>query len=259
MNNPTKLALILLACSVLVYFGFDVSSVNQKRADDIRKKNLLVTGIENIKMAADARLNASQKAELQELTLIHQQATDDSSQIKSLKKIAGFWYEQKEFELAGYHEEEIAKKLKSPEAWSKAGMSYFEGIDQAHDEKRRLYCYQNAETAFQNAQSLEPSNPEHELYQALCYVKVPGENPMKGILMLRDLESKFPEYMPIQINLVKLAMQTNQLDRAKSRLVKILEKKRDLAEANCLMVEVLSKLGEQDKLSEYKKFCNLKI
>ena len=44
MNIPTKLALILLACSVLVYFGFDVSSVDQKRAEEIRKKNLLVTG-----------------------------------------------------------------------------------------------------------------------------------------------------------------------------------------------------------------------
>ena len=86
MNNPTKLALILLACSVLVYFGFDVSSVDQKRAEEIRKKNLLVTGIENIKMAADARLNASQKAELQELNLIHQQSTDDSSQIERKNK-----------------------------------------------------------------------------------------------------------------------------------------------------------------------------
>ena len=71
-------------------------------------------------MAADARLNASQKAELQELNLIHQQSTDDSSQIESLKKITGFWYSQKEFELAGYHAEEIAKKQKSSEAWSNA-------------------------------------------------------------------------------------------------------------------------------------------
>lgn len=255
IKAPVLLGIAFLGIWAAFYFGFDVSSVDHKRANEIRKQDLLITGIENIKMAADARLQEPQKAELKELMLSLQNSKSTPEKIESLKRISGFWFRSGEYELAGSSAEDIAKEQGTAEAWNDAGMNYFEGLNKLEDEKRRIFCFQSAEKAFQNAHSLDSKNPEHQLYQALCYVKVPGNEPMKGILMLRDLESKFPDYLPIQLNLVRLAIQTNQWDRAKSRLETILEKEKSNAEANCLMVEVLSQTNQLEKIEEFKKFC----
>lgn len=255
MSSPVKLALILLIISALVYFGLDVSAPDLKQAGAAREKNLSATGIENIQSGAIGRLSEVQKAEWKELNLNLEAAKTDTARVEVMKRMSGFWYEAREYDMSGNYAEQVAQLAPQVEAWSIAGLTYYEGIKQIEDPKRKLFCYQSAEKCFIKAHDMDPSNPLHELHQAMCYVALPGDQPMKGILMLRDLETKHPDYYPIQTQLVKLAIQTNQLDRAKGRLDKILEKRPDLVEANCLMVEVLSQLGQRDQIEKYKFYC----
>lgn len=68
----------------------------------------------------------------------------------------------------------------------------------------------------EQAISIKPDEPAYQIYQALAYVKLPGEEPMKGIKMLLNLEGKYPDYDPLQLQLVELGIQTDNLKKQKA-------------------------------------------
>ena len=80
-------------------------------------------------------------------------------------------------------------------------------------------------SAFEKAISLNPGNVDHKINKALCFVELPDEgNPMQGILQLRELNQKHPDNVNVMVQLARLALKTNQLERAKERLQQALEK-----------------------------------
>jgi cytochrome c-type biogenesis protein CcmH/NrfG len=83
----------------------------------------------------------------------------------------------------------------------------------------KAFCNQRAVQAFENAISLNPDNASHRLNLALTYTEMPPEdNPMKGILLLRELQEQYPENTQVLNALGRLAIQTGQYARAVERL-----------------------------------------
>ncbi|HEX5624925.1 MAG TPA: hypothetical protein VFX48_02830, partial [Saprospiraceae bacterium] len=95
----------------------------------------------------------------------------------------------------------------------------------------------------------------HQLYLAMAYVKLPGAEPMKGIKMMLDMEAKYKDYLPLQLQLAELGIQTGQFEKALARLQNVLNKEPELPRANCLMVEVLKQLGRTENLNSYQLLC----
>ncbi|MDQ3140794.1 MAG: hypothetical protein M3Q56_00950 [Bacteroidota bacterium] len=254
-NRPGLLAIVFIGALMLSFFGFDTSSSELKNSNRIRSKNLEITGIENLILSGKKKLDKVQKAELVELEEILNHADSETTKTETYKKLSGLWYRIGDFALAGAFAKKVAESEKSEEAWSIVGTTYLEGLNHDLDDKSKLFCRQGAEEAFINASSLNPNEPRHKLNQALCYVKMPGENPMQGIQMMLELEKHFPDYRPLQLTLTQLAIQTGQWEKAKKRLLRILEGEPENSDANCLMVEVLNGLSDQQGMEIYKKNC----
>ena len=84
--------------------------------------------------------------------------------------------------------------------------------------------------------SLE-SDIDNEVNLALTYVEVPLEdNPMKGILMLRELNENHPENVTVIMQLARLSLQTGQFDKAVERLEKVIELRPSSANAYCCLL-----------------------
>jgi Tfp pilus assembly protein PilF len=79
---------------------------------------------------------------------------------------------------------------------------------------------------------------------------------MKGILMLRDLNTKYPQNVSVIVQLARLAISTGQWERAEQRLKEALELDSQNRQATCLMVEVLNEKGESSLAQSYADKCN---
>ncbi|MDZ7877772.1 MAG: tetratricopeptide repeat protein [Saprospiraceae bacterium] len=200
---------------------------------------------------ATTALTAAQRAVIEPLT---QKLTAESTP-SVLKPLSAAWHNAEHDEVAALYAQRIAEAEKTDEAWSIAGANFYLALQKATDPNLRDFCSKRAAEAFQNAASLNPTKLEHRLNLALCFVEnPPADNPMKGILQLRELDSQNPENTVVNFQLARLAIKTGQFDRAITRLEKIVAKEPKNQRFICLLADAYA--GKSDpKAGEWAAKC----
>lgn len=254
--SPLKLLVLIGSLLVLSYFGISTISPEVSQASKSRSANLDITSVENLVYGKYEQLTPIQKAELEQLNKkLGSADSDTTARIEAYKSISGFWFNLEEYAISGAFALKIAELEKTENAWSIAGVNFLYGIESESDEKERIFSQQSAVKCFEQAASLDPENPAYPMYKALAYVKLPGEQPMKGILMLLELEKKYPEFLPLQLELAGLGLKTGQYEKAEARLVKILTADPENEFANCLMIDLLKQTNRTEEIEKYIKHC----
>jgi thioredoxin-like negative regulator of GroEL len=249
-----KQQLIVVASAVALfftlYFGCDVKNREQKAIENNRALAPVTLDIKDRIEHTLESLAPAQKADIQALTEKSKQG-DPSV----LKQLSGAWHNSGHDEIAAHYAEEVATKENTDDAWSIAGANYYLGIQQNEDKDVRDFCRDKAVNAFQSAASLNPKKLEHRINLALCYTENPmQDNPMKGILMLRELDEQNPENVAVNVQLARLAIKTGQFDRAIGRLEKIMVKESNNAKVICLLAEAYEG-AKSPKAGEMKAKC----
>jgi len=259
LNKSQILSILIFTIFfVILYFGCDTKSTEQNALVKTREQNLEILNIDRIIHESKNELSPSALVVLGGLEDSLQNTTADSSRIKMLESIASFWY-QAQIPLASAHYARlIAEELEADEqAWAICGTSFAIASKRLENEDQINFAVQNSRKAFENAASLNSEELDHIINLALSYVDFPLENnPMKGILMLVDLNKKHPDNVSVLMQLGRLSIQTNQLDKAIQRLTKVLELNPDIKQAHCLLAQVYDKLGDTEKAEKEIIFCN---
>lgn len=142
----------------------------------------------------------------------------DSQRVKYLKSLASLWFSEDKPLVSGHFAEKIADIVQDLPSWSIAGTTYTIAAQRSAEEQEKKYAIGKSRLAFEKALSIEPENIDNKINLALTYVEVPLEdNPMKGILMLRDVNQSHPDNVPVIMQLARLSLQTGQLDKAVDR------------------------------------------
>jgi len=221
---------------------------------------LEVTGLESLIRAARADLSPAQVAVLAQLEERLEATTDEQEATREslLEELAGEWYQAGHPAISGIYARRIAEIGSTEEAWSIAATTFSICLQQdGADDKTRQFCASQAEQAYQAAISLDPKDPENRINLALTYTDYPPrDNPMKGILLLRDLEKQYPENARVYTTLAQLAIKTNQLDRAALRLEKAAELEPDNPDAICPLARVYENLGRQAEATKFAERCS---
>lgn len=256
----TKLQQIVIFISILLFLAlfFGVSNKPANQGDIERKRALAVesTDINAILIAAKPNLNTQQSTFILSLEKQVEEATTDEFRANALKELSSKWYEYRRADIAGFYAEEVAKLEATEDAWSIAGTTFMIGSRQNQEDKIRKFCVQRAIKAFENAISENPDNTDHQLNLAVCYAENPlKDNPMKGILMLLDLNKKEPENVSVLVNLGRFGMQTGQFGKAAERLEKAVALEATNASANCLLAQAYEALGETENAAAYQAKC----
>ena len=158
--------------------------------------------------------------------------------------------------VAGAMAEEVALLENADTAWSVAGALFFDALNKATDPVKRAYCADHAVKSFENAASLKPENVEHRVNLALVYAEnPPPDNPMKAVLMLRDLESKHPDQAVVYNALGRLAIKTGQWQRAVERLEKSWSLDKSNSNTPCLLAKAYEGAGDAQKTETFAKLC----
>ncbi|HRG20156.1 MAG TPA: tetratricopeptide repeat protein [Saprospiraceae bacterium] len=252
MNRTQFIAIgAALVLFLAMYFGCETRPAQVRNLEKSRSLSLEVTGIENLMQTARKKLSASDLATLDALT-----ASMGEDSVAALEMLSSKWYELGDASIAGHYAEELALLKNDEQSWSIAGTTYLLGLKSATEDKVRAFCKSKALAAFEKALSLNPSNVDHKINKALCYVEMADENnPMQGILMLRELNQQYPENVNVMVQLARLALKTNQLDRAKERLQQALSLDPSNNSANCLMAETLEAAGDTQNAAMYRSKC----
>jgi len=256
----TKLQTIVVASVTLffliLYFGCDTKPKNIKALEKTRALNAETTSIQNLLVAAKENLTAAQSAGV--LGLEQDLAgKPDSAKVETWKLLSGKWYELGHPEIAGYYAQRVAEIDNLERSWSIAGTTFTICIQNAKEEKVKIYCTEKAVAAYENAISINPGNSTHKVNLALAYAEnPPKENPMQGIQLLLNLNKENPEDVLVLTTLARLGLKTGQFEKAKQRLEKAISIDPENVNANCLLAQTYDQLGDQQNATVFLNKCN---
>lgn len=255
----SKLQIAVLSAALglflLLYFTCETKPPSQKAIEKSRAFTIERTDVSSLLEEAKSRLSTQGMADILTLEGTLDEAERDTMLLSTAyKSISSKWYALGEPAIAGYYAEEVANLEETGQAWGIAGTTYVLCTQQGETEKERQFCADRAVKAFENAISLAPDELSHRINLALIFTDFPpSDNPMKGILMLRELDGQYPENPSVLYQLGRLAVQTGQWERAIERLDKVVEFTPENRNAWCLLAKANQETGNQDRAS----FCQI--
>jgi tetratricopeptide (TPR) repeat protein len=241
----------------VLYFGFDTTTSSQEALEKSRALNAQEFDIRSLEKEARP---AMQEDEFSYLETLHAQLNhvdQDSQRLRLQKSLSGFWFGLKKPLLAGLYAKEAAAIENTAESWSITGTTFAAALQQKElPEKQLAFARDQAVEAFEKAISLEPNVVEHRINQALCYIEAPlRDTPMKGIQMLAGLATSFPESPLPPYHLARLAMRTNQVERAAERIQQALALEPANPRIACLAVDIYTALQQAEMVNQYQPVC----
>ncbi len=249
---------IFIGLFLILYFGFDTKSNEHKAMEKSRANKLELINIDRVINESKATLNGISKVEVMQIENELTTVEEDSVKVKLYTKLASLWYKENNPLISGHYAEQIATILQDIDSWSIAGTTYAIAGKRTEEGNQKQHAIQKSRDALEKALSFQPKNIDNQVNLALSYVDAPPQdNPMKGVLMLIDLNKNNPDNPTILFNLGRLALKTNQLEKAVERLTKVVDLRADFRQAHCLLYEVYSKLGDEAKSIVEKKLCEL--
>lgn len=256
--NKLQLGIIFsaIALFLILYFGCETKPSNYEEVTQRRTLSAESTNINSLLVGAKKTLQSSQLDVVNAMEQQLETASIDTVKIEILKSLSRKWYELERPDISGHYALKIADMVNTEAAWSISGTTYSICVQRVNEEKIKKYCTEKAVQSFENAISINPENPQHQLNLSLIYAEnPPQDNPMKGILMLLDLNKKYPENVSILTNLGRLGLKTGQFEKAAQRFEKVISLNPENRSANCLIVEAYEGLQQTEKAAFYRKKC----
>jgi tetratricopeptide (TPR) repeat protein len=256
--NRTQIG-VLVASVVLfsvLYFGAGSKLHKQVQAETSRNINAPNADSEEIVDKAKSTVSAEQKAEIEVLEKTLSETTIDTAKSGILKKISGAWYRLGKLDVSGYYAEKVASIDNTERAWFIAGSTFFTALQQSKEPTDRQFCADRAAKAFENAVSLSPDHVENQVALASVYTENPlADNPMKGILILRELDQKYPNNPLVLVTLAKNAIRTGQYDKAVTRLENAFKVSPSDNSIICLLAQAYEGAGDATKAKIFAQKC----
>lgn len=170
-------------------------------------------------------------------------------------KLSGKFAELQKFDSAAFYAEKVALLSPSIENLVRAGDRYYEAYGFAVDDQKMKNLGIKTREYYQKAIDLNPGLLAAKANMAMTYVNT--DNPMQGILMLREVIETDPTNELALFNLGILSMRSNQYSKAADRFRQILTNNPANTKAKFYLGLTLVELGNKDEarkiLSEVKK------
>jgi len=244
------------ALFLVLYLGCDTKSKENKALEKSRAQNLELISVDRLIHESRDNISAMSRSEMMTLEQTAKADDSDSTKLNVYRSLASLWYKEGYPLISGHFAEKIAEIQKNESSWSIAGTTYAIAAQRADDANQKQHAIQKSRSALENALSFDSENIDNKINLALSYVDAPDEtNPMKGILMLIELNKKFPDNTSVLFQLGRLALGTNQLDKAVERLSRVVELEPNNREAYCLLAETYEKKGNKAAATQALKFC----
>ena len=130
--------------------------------------------------------------------------------------LANLYNQAGQFDSAAWFAEKAASFFKNKESLLRAGNSYYEAYSFALDPKKQGEMAEKCRYFLGQVLDAEPGNLDVKTKMAMTYLS--SQNPMQGILMLREVLEADPKNELAMFNMGMLSIQSGQYDKAIERL-----------------------------------------
>jgi tetratricopeptide (TPR) repeat protein len=181
----------------------------------------------------------------------------DSSSIGIYDSIGKAWDANSLPGIAAWFFERKAVQSKAEKDWLNAAYRYFDAFKASKDSIESSYFVQQAIRSYTNVTTLNPSNLDAKTDLGILYAEGTGE-PMKGIMLLREVVTTNPMHENAHLNLGFLSMKSGQFEKAVERFNKVLEINSARVDMYVYLGEAYVRMGNKEKAIEsFEVFKNL--
>lgn len=235
--SKAQLTLLIIGVVVFIVLLFANTKVPSKPAT--AESTVSTSDIEISITEARASLSPVELASIEKLEGVA--GKDGNKQLfDSLAKTA---YSFKKPELAAWYYEQSAIKNSSSENWFTAGNGYYIAA-RFVSEKARPVFYAKAIDCLESSLKADSTNLKTKTTLGAAYVEGTS-NPMKGIMMLKDVVATDSNNIEAHLNLALFSEKSGQFDKAISRFQKVLNIDPSYLEAYLHMADAYEQMGNK--------------
>lgn len=202
-------------------------------------------GIDKLLEETKNSLSAAQKQKYSELEAVLNVSANKKD---AFENTVHQWDSLRQPVISAHFKEQEAIAFPSEKNWLDAANRYYALANLLKGEQR-IGLFEKAIECFEKTLEQNPDNTEAKIDLAACYVEK-GDNPMKGIGMLREIEKTDSNNVKLQLNFAYFSMRSGQWDRAIARFEKVLKLKPDYVEIYLHLADVYDQKGDKAKSKE---------
>jgi len=203
--------------------------------------------------SAKGALNKEQIAQLEHLELgLKQKEGEKDTAV--LDQLGRFWERQSIIAASAVWFERKAEVMKSDRGFLDAAYRYFDAFKLAQDTGLREIMVQKAIVNYQKVLEINPNNLDAKTDLGACYADGTSE-PMKGIMLLREVIAANPNHEMAQYNLGMLSVKSGQLPKAIERFKKVMEINPKRSDMYLFLGQIYLQMGDTaNAISNYQSF-----
>ena len=255
LARKTQIALVLTAVVlfVLLFLAPKTHNGNLETKVDEKAKTTEVGSLETFITMATKSLKLDEKKLYDALLKSASNSKIDSA----FTTIVQFWDKQKRPDFAAYFVEQTAKRKQTSLAYYKAGERYYYAVRFTKDNNEIPTLYQSAIRCFKKAIEKDANNIDAKIQLAACFVE-DGNDPMKGIGLLREVEKTDSNNVKLQLTFAFFSAKSQQWDKAIKRFEKVLVIDPLYIEAYLHLADAYEQQGQKNKTIEMlQKYANV--
>lgn len=202
--------------------------------------------INKVLEASEAQLTPTQRAHVEQLENTVVRGNVKEQKIEVYKQLAAFYRDSAHLLLPfAYYTGEAAKLENSEKSLTFAARFFLENARKQQDEGLKKWMARESKQLFEKALVLAPDNDSLKVGLGSCYIYGNiTDNPMEGIMMIREVAQRDPSNMYAQYMLGVGGLISGQLDRAIERLTLVASKQPDNLEVQLMLAEAFERKGD---------------
>ncbi len=221
MSNTKRTQLLVLigALALTAVLYILPQKAIKKETDSIGTENRESFSFESLLTSAKGSLK---REELEPVSKIESELSKNQHNISLLDSLGKQWDRLQQPFISSHYFEMIALEEPGEKTWLNAAYRFFDAFRMAGDSTLRTLMLKKAITGYSNVLTYNADNLDAKTDLGVCYVEGTAE-PMKGIMLLREVVSKNPSHENAQFNLGVLSVKSGQYDKAIDRFQKVLQ------------------------------------
>jgi len=175
-------------------------------------------------------------------------------------QLAHFWKDSARiFEPYAWYEAEAARLENSEKSLTFAAHLLLDDMMSSPDVSMQRWLATQAKELFDKALIMNPADDSSKIGVGVCYMFGNiSDNPMQGILAIREIADKNPDNLYAQMMLGLGGIQSGQYDKAAERFLAVIEKQPNNIEAVLNLADVYERLGNKaEAVKWYKRALTL--
>jgi tetratricopeptide (TPR) repeat protein len=203
--------------------------------------------IQKVLEASRKQLTVDQRSRLAQLENSVVRGNVREQKVEIYKELAAFYRDSVHLLLPfAYYTGEAAKLENSEKSLTFAARFFLENARKQDDEGLKKWMANESKELFEKALVLDPGNDSLKVGLGSCYIFGNiADNPMQGIMMIREVAERDPSNMYAQYMLGVGGLISGQLDRAIDRLSTVANKQPDNVEVKLMLAEAYERKGDK--------------